>query len=54
MIVYCVLCLGPSEIVHIFSTPERAEDFCKNDDRDHVRYEYVIDHPERMEGALQS
>lgn len=49
MMVYCVLCLGDSEVVHIFSTPANAAKFCDEDDRPHVCYDYVIDHPERME-----
>jgi len=54
MIVYCVLCLGESEIVHIFSTQENADAFCAKDSRGHVCYDYVLDHPERMELTLHS
>lgn len=52
--VYCVLCFLPSAqdeaVVHIFSTLEKAEAFAATDDRNHVFYDYLIDHPERMEG----
>ena len=48
---YCVLCRGESEVVHIFSTKENALEFSETDDRDHIHYDYVVDHPERMEAA---
>ena len=53
--VYCVLCTDPENpnpnfVVHIFSSPEAAAAFAKVDSaRDHVFYDYLIDHPERME-----
>lgn len=51
MMVYCVRCIDGSnhEPVHIFSTQEKATAFAEADPRDHVLYDYVIDHPERME-----
>lgn len=52
--VYCVICIGQErddQAVHIFSTPERANEFCAADARVHVAYDYVVDHPERMEQA---
>jgi len=51
MMVYCVLCVdgGAPEVVHIFSTQEKADAFAAADDRPHVLYDYVIDCPERME-----
>lgn len=48
MIVYCVLCVGESEEVHIFSTKALAEQFADTDPRPHVLYDYLVDHPERM------
>lgn len=48
MMVYCVLC-APDGPVHIFSTPEKAIAWAAADPREHVIYDYVIDHPERME-----
>lgn len=55
-VVYCVLCIddddGPAA-VHIFSTQEKAQAFADADPRPHVLYDYVVDHPERMEGAAQ-
>jgi hypothetical protein len=51
MMVWCVVCIedGKSDVVHIFSSPEKANAFCKRDPRMHVAYDYVIDCPERME-----
>lgn len=51
MMVWCVVCIEPDgrDVVHIFSTPERASEFCERDPRGHVTYDYVIDYPERME-----
>jgi hypothetical protein len=49
--VWCVVCIDhhDDEVVHIFSSPEKANAFCDADaDRGHVVYDYVIDHPERM------
>jgi len=54
--VYCVICVGDGggiECVHIFSTPEKAQAFSDADPRPHVPYDYMIDHPERMEGRTQ-
>jgi hypothetical protein len=57
MLVYCIRCIDPdgpaADVVHIFSTRERAEAFCDTDSRGHVFYDYVIDRPERMEQILQ-
>lgn len=48
--VWCVICIGDDEeVVHIFSSPEKANEFCERDPRPHVVYDYVIDCPERME-----
>jgi len=51
--IYAVRCITPGddhEPVHIFSTPEAAARFCSADhNRMHVRTDYVIDCPERME-----
>lgn len=49
--VWCVICIeeGERDVVHIFSSPEKASDFCEHDPRMHVTYDYVIDYPERME-----
>lgn len=49
--VWCVVCIedGKSDVVHIFSSPEKANEFCERDPRGHVTYDYVIDCPERME-----
>jgi hypothetical protein len=52
MMVWCVVCIEPGkgdEVVHIFSSPEKANEFCERDPRGHVVYDYVIDCPERME-----
>lgn len=55
--VYCIICITenpPSDIVHIFSTKEKAQDFADADRaRNHIFYDYVIDCPERMEGRTQ-
>lgn len=57
MLVYCVLCTGDTllenDVVHIFSTMEKAEAFANADARNHVLYDYVIDCPERMEERCQ-
>ena len=55
MMVYCVMCMDEDEClcVHIFSTQENAQAFSDADDRDHVLYDYVVDHPERMEQVAQ-
>ena len=49
-VVYCVLCVGRdgNDEFHVFSTPEKANEFAEADQRDHVIYNYVVDHPERM------
>ena len=58
MIVYCVLCLSShedecgannGEVVHIFSTKEKALEFSERDKRNCVLYDYMLDCPERME-----
>jgi hypothetical protein len=53
--VWCVVCVEPGalDIVHIFSTPEKAAEFCEQDHRSHVTYDYVVDCPERMEQPSQ-
>lgn len=50
--VYCVRCV-PDDVVHIFSTMDKAKQFCADDDRGHVIYDYVVDFPERMEQLQQ-
>lgn len=53
MMVYCVLCIEDSgaETTHIFSTAELAKQFVDSDqDRGHVMFDYLVDHPERNEG----
>lgn len=51
MVVYCVMCIENegTDVVHIFSTLDKAQDFAASDPRPHVFYDYMIDHPERME-----
>lgn len=54
--VYCIICITenpPSDVVHIFSTKEKAQEFALADPRNHIFYDYVIDCPERMEGRTQ-
>lgn len=56
MMVYCVRCLGEdaaSCCIHIFSTQEKAQAFADADPRQHVLYDYAVDHPERMEHVPQ-
>lgn len=56
MIVYCVMCIDEDDAgctVHIFSTPEKQQAFAASDSRPHVLYDYMVDHPERMEQAAQ-
>jgi len=55
MTVYCVLCLDDDDRdrVHIFTTPERAEAWASTDKRQHIIYDYLLDHPERMEKHAQ-
>jgi hypothetical protein len=56
IIVHCVVCVdlkSHKETVHIFSTAEKALAFSEHDQRPHVHYEYVVDEPERFEGAMQ-
>lgn len=49
--VWCVICIEEDgDVMHIFSTPERAAAFMETDPRNHVIYDYVLDCPERMEG----
>ena len=54
MMVYCVLCVDDldRDRVHIFTTQERAEAWASTDPRRHVIYDYLLDHPERMEKEL--
>lgn len=51
--VYCVRCIEPdgNDVVHIFSTLDKAEAFRKSDPRGHVSYDYAVDVPERYEQA---
>lgn len=52
--VYCVLCINnDDDVVHIFSTQEKATAFAEADPRPHVLYDYVLDCPERMETRQQ-
>lgn len=53
--VYCVLCIDGEggETTHIFSSPKKAQEFSASDDRSHVVFDYVVDHPERMEEVMQ-
>ena len=56
MMVYCVMCIDDDDagcIVHIFSTKEKANAFAEADPRPHAHYDYVVDHPERMEEVAQ-
>lgn len=56
MMVYCVMCIdddGPGCCVHIFSTQAKAQAFADTDPRAHVLYNYMLDHPERMEQVQQ-
>lgn len=59
VVVYCVICrdtkfsyLAPQETLHIFSTADKRLAFMDTDDRDHIAYDYTLDHPERHEGEL--
>lgn len=57
MMVYCVMCIDDDDsgcCVHIFSTQEKADEFANRDDRPHVLYDYLVDHPERMESAAHA
>jgi hypothetical protein len=50
--VYCVMCIDKDDhgcCVHIFSTQEKQQAFAESDDRPHVLYDYLLDHPERAE-----
>lgn len=57
ILVWCLLCIDDGgeggERVHVFSSKEKALEFAENDPRErrHILYDYVIDCPERMEGA---
>lgn len=56
MMVYCVMCIDEDDMgctVHIFSTQEKANTFATSDPRSHVLYDYMVDHPERMEKVAQ-
>jgi len=55
-VVYCAICIGEgskSDITHIFSTAALRDEFCQRDDRVHVTFDYLVDHPERLEGKSQ-
>jgi len=50
--VWCVLCVDRdslSEVVHIFSTKEKRDNYMDTDPRNHVAYDYIIDSPETLE-----
>ena len=52
LLVYCVMCIDDDDAgccVHIFSTQQKAQAFVDKDNRPHVLYDYVVDHPERMQ-----
>jgi alkylhydroperoxidase family enzyme len=53
--VYCVLCVDDRDRdrVHIFTTQERAEVWASTDPRRHIIYDYLLNHPERMEKQAQ-
>lgn len=55
--VWCVVCVDEGtdpDIVHIFSSAEKAAEFCEADThRSHVTYDYMIDNPARMEAVTQ-
>lgn len=56
MLVFCVMCIDEDDAgctVHIFSTQDKAREFADKDLRDHVFYDYMIDHPERMEQEVR-
>jgi hypothetical protein len=55
MMVYCVRCINrpDPDVLHIFSTQDKADAFADADLRDHIMYDYVIDCPERMEQVAQ-
>ena len=55
MMVYCVLCVDNNDHdrVHIFTTQEAAEAWASTDPRRHIIYDYLLDHPERMEEQAQ-
>ena len=54
--VYCVLCIDDrdrrEDRVHIFTNLNKAEAWASTDPRRHVFYDYLLDHPERMERAF--
>lgn len=55
MLVYCVTCVDDDDqgcVFHAFSTSEKRQAFLDRDDRHHVIFDYVLDHPERMERPL--
>ncbi len=50
--VWCALCVDRdslSEVVHIFSTKEKRDNYMDTDPRNHVAYDYIIDSPETLE-----
>jgi hypothetical protein len=55
VIVYVVICVSDDgqETTHIFSTAEKAQAFIEQDERTHVVYDYVLDHPERHDAVMQ-
>lgn len=58
MMAYCLRCCAPGsplgDVIHIFSTPEKRQAWADRDERSHVFYDYLVDHPERFEEPLAS
>jgi len=56
MMVYCVLCIDDrdrrEDRVHIFTSLDKAKAWASTDPRRHVIYDYLLDHPGRMERAV--
>ena len=55
MTVWVVVCIARDErdVMHMFSTQEKAAAFCESDPRAHVVYDYVLDCPQRLEQRVQ-
>lgn len=53
--VYVVICIEPGrlDVLHIFSSMEKAQAFADADPRGCVLYDYLLDAPERHEGRTQ-
>ena len=53
--IWLVLCIkGQEEVIHPFSTLEKANEFAKSDDEhSHVIYSRVLDHPELYDMVVQ-